>query len=68
MSFRTLETTLQPDGRLSLPESELPARPVRVLVTVLDADEEAQRAELGDYNAALTDYEDRLARGEIQWQ
>ena len=68
MSFRTLETTLQPDGRLTLSQSELPSRPVRVMVTVLDADEATQLAELGDYNAALTDYEDRLARGEIQWQ
>jgi hypothetical protein len=68
MSFRTLETTLQPDGRLSLPQSELPSKPVRVMVTMLNADEDAQLAELGDYSAALTDYEDRLARGEIQWQ
>jgi hypothetical protein len=68
MSFRTLETTLQPDGRLSLPQSELPSKPVRVMVTMLNADEDAQLAELGDYSAALTDYEDRLARGDIQWQ
>jgi hypothetical protein len=68
MSFRTLETTLQPDGRLTLPQSELPSKPVRVMVTVLDADEDARLADLGDYNAALTDYEARLARGEVQWQ
>jgi len=68
MTFRTVETILQPDGRLTLPQSELPSRPVRVMVTVLESDEDALLAELGDYNAALTDYEDRLARGEIQWQ
>ena len=68
MTFRTVETVLQPDGRLSLPASELPARPVRVMVTVLEADEDARLAELGDYHTALTDYEERLARGEIQWQ
>jgi len=68
MTFRTLETVLQPDGRLTLPQSELPRRPVRVMVTVLDSDDDAQLADLGDYNAALTDYEERLARGEIQWR
>ena len=68
MTFRTLETTLQPDGRLTLSKSELPAKAVRVMVTMLDADEDLQLTELGDYNTALTDYEDRLARGEIQWQ
>ena len=41
MSFRTLESVLQPDGRLSLPQSELPSRPVRVMVTLLDNDEDA---------------------------
>jgi predicted DNA-binding antitoxin AbrB/MazE fold protein len=30
--------------------------------------EEADMAELGDYFPHLTDYEERLARGEIQWQ
>jgi hypothetical protein len=68
MAFKTVESVLQPDGRLTLPASELPARPVRVMVTVLEADEDARLTELGDYNAALTDYEERLARGEIQWQ
>ena len=68
MTFRTVETVLQPDGRLTLSASELPARPVRVMVTVMEADEDSRLTELGDYNAALTDYEDRLVRGEIQWQ
>jgi hypothetical protein len=68
MTFKTVESILKPDGRLTLPPSELPARPVRVMVTVLEADEDSRLTELGDYNAALTDYEERLARGEIQWQ
>jgi hypothetical protein len=37
------------------------------MVTILDADEEVLLAEPGDYLARLTDYEERLARGEIQW-
>ncbi|MBO0698874.1 MAG: hypothetical protein J2P46_10805 [Zavarzinella sp.] len=68
MTFRMVESVLQPDGRLTLPASELPVRPVRVMVTVLEPDEDAGLTELGDYSAALTDYEERLARGEIQWQ
>ena len=68
MTFRTVETVLQPDGRLTLAAGQLPARPVRVMVTVLEADEDSQLADLGDHHATLTDYEDRLARGEIQWQ
>jgi hypothetical protein len=68
MTFKTMESILQPDGRLTLPASELPARPVRVMVTVLEADEDSRLSELGDYHAALTDYEERLARGEVQWQ
>jgi hypothetical protein len=68
MTFKTVESVLQPDGRLTLAASELPARPVRVMVTVLESDDECRLTELGDYNAALTDYELRLARGEIQWQ
>jgi hypothetical protein len=68
MTFKTVESILQPDGRLTLPPSELPSRPVRVMVTVLEPDDDARLSELGDYHASLTDYEERLARGEIQWR
>ncbi len=34
----------------------------------LEGDEEAMLSKLGDYLDQLTDYEERLARGEIQWQ
>ena len=37
------------------------------MVTILE-DEQALLTELGDYLEQLTDYEERLARGEIQWQ
>ncbi len=67
MVYPTLEGVLHPDGRVSLPAEQLPDHPVRVLVTILDDDEQAL-AEPGDYLERLTDYEERLARGEIRWQ
>lgn len=33
-----------------------------------EGDEGEALSELGDYLDQLTDYEERLARGEIQWQ
>jgi hypothetical protein len=68
MTHKTLEGVLHPDGRVILPAEELPNHPVRVMVTLLEADSDAGLAELGDYLEQLTDYEERLARGEIQWQ
>lgn len=68
MTRKTLETVLHPDGRVTLPPAGLPDHPVRVFVTFLEPDEEAALAEPGDYLEQLTDYEERLARGEIRWQ
>jgi hypothetical protein len=68
MTYKTLEVVLHPDGKLALPAAELPDRPVRVMVTFLEANENAALAEPGDYLDRLTDYEERLARGEIQRQ
>ncbi len=68
MTYRTLETVLQPDGKLTLAPAELPERPVRVMVTILESEEEAILSEPGDYLEKLSEYEERLARGEIQWQ
>jgi hypothetical protein len=68
MSYRTLEGLLYPDGRVALPQAEVPDHPVRVLVTILEAGEEEVLTEPGDYHDRLTEYEERLARGEIQWQ
>jgi hypothetical protein len=68
VTFRTLETVLQPDGRLSLPAAELPTRPVRVMVTLIGTDADDGLTDLGDYSTTLADYEERLARGEIQWR
>jgi hypothetical protein len=68
MTYRTIAAVLHPDGKLTFAQAELPERPVRVLVTILEEDEASSLAELGDYHERLTDYEERLARGEIQWQ
>ena len=68
MTYRTIEGILRPDGMLQLPASELPDKPVRVMVTLLEDDAEASLAELGDYSNQLSEYEEKLARGEIQWQ
>ena len=68
MTYKTIPAVLHPDGKPSVPLAELPERPVRVIVTFMDADESAILSEIGDYEATLADYEDRLGRGEIQWQ
>lgn len=68
MTYRTLEAVLQPDGKLTLGPAELPQRPVRVMVTILESDEETILSEPGDYLKKLSEYEESLARGEIQWQ
>jgi hypothetical protein len=68
MTYRTLEGVLHPDGRVTLAPAELPGHPVRVMVTLLEPDEKSRLSEAGDYLDRLTEYEERLARGEIQWQ
>lgn len=68
MTYRTLEGVLHPDGKVTLAPAELPGRSVRVMVTILEPDEEAELSAVGDYLEKLTEYEERLARGEIQWQ
>jgi hypothetical protein len=68
MIYKTLDGVLNPDGRVTLPPDELPERPVRVMVTILDSSEDQALWEPGDYLDQLTNYEDRLARGEIQWR
>ena len=36
MAYRTLETVLHPDSHLALPLAELPQRPIRVMVTMMN--------------------------------
>jgi hypothetical protein len=68
MTYKTLEGVLHPDGKVALPAADLPDHPVRVMVTILEATDDAELTELGDYCERLEDYEERLARGEITWQ
>jgi hypothetical protein len=68
MIYKTLEGVLNPDGRVTLSPEDLPEHPVRVMITILENGEEQALSELGNYLDQLTDYEDRLARGEIQWR
>jgi hypothetical protein len=68
MVYTTLEGVLHPDGRVTLPGEGLPSCPVRVLVTILEPAAEEIPTEPGDYLEGLTEYEERLARGEIRWQ
>ena len=67
MAYRTLESVLHPDSHLTLPASELPLRPVRVMVTILEDDDTDALADIGDYNDTLNDYEGLLEQGAIQW-
>ena len=68
MIYRTLEGVLQPDGKVTFAHATPPPRPVRVLVTLLEDAEDQPLSEMGDYLQQLTDYEERLAQGEIRWQ
>ena len=67
MAYRTLESVLHPDSHLALPSAELPQRPVRVMVTILEDDETESLADIGDYQETLEGYEELLAQGAIQW-
>ena len=67
MAYRTLESVLHPDGLLALPVEEVPPRPVRVMVTILEDDETESLADIGDYQETLEGYEELLAQGAIQW-
>ena len=68
MTYRTLEGVLHPDGKVTLAPADLPGRPVRVMVTILEPEEETELSDVGDYLEKLSEYEKKLARGEIHWQ
>jgi hypothetical protein len=67
-TYKTVEGVLHADGKVTLPAAELPSHSVRVMVTFLEPGEELALSEPGDYLTTLTDYEERLARGEVRWQ
>ena len=68
MTYKTFTAVLGPDGRVTLPDEAVPTKSVRVLITILEDDQEAALTAIGDYAECLSDYEQRLARGEIRWQ
>ena len=68
MTYVTVQGVLNPDGKLILTGANLPDHPVAVMVTILEPDEAMALSQPGDYLGNLVDYEERLARGEIQWQ
>jgi hypothetical protein len=67
----TVRGWVRRDGRLDLEEGKVPDHDMPVLVTFLEDEvqrESAELSEIGDYADTLSDYEERLARGEIQWK
>lgn len=67
MAYRTLDSVLHPDSHLTLPASELPLRPIRVMVTIMEEDDTEELADVGDYDETLSEYEKLLQQGTIQW-
>lgn len=67
MAYRTIDSVLHPDSHLTLPASELPLRPIRVMVTIMEEVETDELAEVGDYEETLLEYETLLEQGAIQW-
>ncbi len=68
MVYKTLEGVLHPNGSLAVPAEELPDHSVPVLITLLEDHDQRALSEIGNYLEQLTDYEERLVRGEIMWQ
>ena len=54
MAYRTLESVLHPDSHLTLPSVELPKRPIRVMVTMLEDDEDQSVSDIGDHEAVVS--------------
>jgi hypothetical protein len=68
MTYKTVQGVLHPNGTLSLTADDMPDHSVPVMVAIMESDETESPVDLGDYLTTLTDYEERLARGEIKWQ
>ena len=69
MIYKTLEGVLSPDGHVSLPPGGAPsAFSPRDGHNIGEQRRGCALSEVGDYLDRLKDYEEQLARGEIQWQ
>ena len=70
--YRTLRGILYPDGKIELSEEKkVLDRPLEVMVTILGEnfqEETETLSGMGDYLKQLTSYEEKLAKGEIQWK
>jgi len=66
----TVKGLMNPDGKIDFEDFVLPQVPVKVMVTILDdqVSEDNRLSEIGDYLQELESYENRLAKGEIQWK
>ena len=61
---------IRPNGKIDLDDFEIPQFPIRVIVTILDEDlsKESNLSEVGDYLEQLENYEEALAKGQVQWK
>ena len=62
MAYRTLESVLHPDSHLTLPSVELPKRPIRVMVTLLESDEDKSFADSGDHAETVVSSDELFVR------
>ena len=68
--LKTVKGIIRPNGKIDLDDFEIPKFPIRVIVTILDEDlsKESKLSEVGDYLEQLENYEEALAKGQVQWK
>ena len=68
--LKTVKGIIRPDGKIDLDDFEIPQFPIRVIVTILDEDllKESNLSEVWDYLEQLENYEEALAKGQVQWK
>ena len=68
--LKTVKGIIRPNGKIDLDDFEIPQFPIRVMVTILDEDlsKESKLSEVGDYLARLENYEEALAKCQVQWK
>lgn len=66
--LKTVKGIIRPNGKIDLDDFEIPQFPIRVIVTILDEDlsKESKLSEVGDYLEQLENYEESLAKGQVQ--
>ena len=68
--LKTVKGIIRPNGKIDLDGFEIPQFPIRVIVTILDEDllKESNLSEVEDYLEQLENYEEALAKGQVQWK